>query len=192
MTTAESSATRATRGQRPLNLVPPSERRGLPGKVIGDANSGPAVRVGISLEDCRHHVHVCGPTGTGKTSLLLRMILDDVEAGRGVAAFDPAAMNHARALLPGVEFAKDAYAAAKDADALVIVTEWDEFRALDLERLAKAMRGNVLVDLRNVYDRAEAEGAGFEYSGLGRGRLDGRGARLKLVKNGDTNVKAAR
>ncbi len=115
-----------------------------------------------------------------------------IEQGATVAAFDPAAMSHARGLLPGVEFAKDAYAAAKDADALVIVTEWDEFRALDLERLAKAMRGNVLVDLRNVYDRAEAEEAGFEYTGLGRGRLDGRGARLKLVKNGDTNVKAAR
>ena len=97
------TATRATgettRPQRRLNLVPPSERGGLPGKVIGVANSGPAVRVGISLGDCRHHLHVCGPTGTGKTSLLLRMILDDVQAGRGVAAFDPAKGDLIRDLL---------------------------------------------------------------------------------------------
>ncbi|GLY97459.1 type IV secretory system conjugative DNA transfer family protein [Actinoplanes sp. NBRC 103695] len=99
MTTAESSAAPATRAQRRLHLVPPSERRGLPGKVIGVANSGPVVRVGISLQDCRHHLHVCGPTGTGKTSLLLRMILDDVQAGRGVAAFDPAKGDLIRDLL---------------------------------------------------------------------------------------------
>ena len=55
-------------------------------------------------------------------------------------------------------------------DALVIVTEWDEFRALDLQSLARAMRGKVLVDLRNVYDRAEAERAGLRYFGVGRGR----------------------
>ncbi|WP_431937087.1 type IV secretory system conjugative DNA transfer family protein [Micromonospora sp. RP3T] len=85
--------------QRRLHLIPPAERGGLPGKVIGVANSGPAMRVGIALDDCRHHLHVCGPTGTGKTSLLLRMILDDVEAGRGVAAFDPAKGDLIRDLL---------------------------------------------------------------------------------------------
>ena len=69
-----------------------------------------------------------------------------------------------------VEFADDAYAAAADADALVIVTEWDEFRALDLDQVAAAMRGKVLVDLRNVYDREEAEEAGLAYYGVGRGR----------------------
>ena len=115
-----------------------------------------------------------------------------VESGASVAAFDPAAMNHAKGLLPDIEFARDAHAAVKDADALVIVTEWDEFRALDLDRIAKGMRGRVIVDLRNVYDRAEAEEAGFEYYGLGRGRIAGSGARLKLVSNGDAGVKAAR
>lgn len=82
-----------------LNLVPPSQRQGLGGKVIGVANVGPAVGVGVALEDCRHHLHVCGPTGTGKTSLLLRLIADDVEAGRGVAAFDPAKGDLIRDLL---------------------------------------------------------------------------------------------
>jgi UDPglucose 6-dehydrogenase len=114
-----------------------------------------------------------------------------LEQGARVAAFDPVAIDNARRLLPGTEFAKDAYAAAKGADALVVVTEWDEFRGLDLDRFAKAMRGNVIVDLRNVYNRADAEAAGFEYVGLGRGRLDRRAARLKLVKNGNENVKAA-
>ena len=60
-----------------------------------------------------------------------------------------------------------------DADALVIVTEWDEFRALDLDELAKRMRGNILVDLRNVWDPKEAERAGFAYVGIGRGKLPG-------------------
>jgi len=71
----------------------------LGGKVIGVANAGPRVRVGISLADCRHHIYVCGPTGTGKTVLLENMILDDVEAGRGVAAFDPAKGDLIRDLL---------------------------------------------------------------------------------------------
>jgi UDPglucose 6-dehydrogenase len=56
---------------------------------------------------------------------------------------------------------------------LVIVTEWDEFRALDLERIAASLRGKVLVDLRNVYDRSEAEAAGLVYYGIGRGRPAG-------------------
>ena len=115
-----------------------------------------------------------------------------VDSGASVAAFDPAAMGHARGLLPDIEFAKEAHAAVKGADALVIVTEWDEFRALDLDRIAKGMRGRVIVDLRNVYDRSEAEEAGFEYYGLGRGRIAGNGARLKLVSNGDAGVTAAR
>ena len=60
-------------------------------------------------------------------------------------------------MLSGIEFADDAYAAADGADALVIVTEWDEFRALDLERIAASLRGKILIDLRNVYDRSDAE-----------------------------------
>ncbi len=90
--------------------------------------------------------------------------------GATVSAFDPVASGQARPLLPQVEFAADALAAVRDADALVIVTEWDEFRALDLSELVAAMRGNVLVDLRNVYDRSEAERAGLEYFGIGRGQ----------------------
>ena len=95
-----------------------------------------------------------------------------IEGGAEVAAFDPVATEQARPLLTGIEFAPNAHAAAKDADALVIVTEWDEFRALDLSELAAVMRGNILVDLRNVYDRVEAERAGLVHFGIGRGEAD--------------------
>jgi UDPglucose 6-dehydrogenase len=95
-----------------------------------------------------------------------------VERGATVSAFDPVARHQAEQILSGIEFADDAYAAADGADALVIVTEWDEFRALDLDRIASALRGKILIDLRNVYDRSEAEEAGLTYYGVGRGRAD--------------------
>ncbi len=95
-----------------------------------------------------------------------------VERGATVSAFDPVATEQAEKVLSGVEFANDAYVAADGADALVIVTEWDEFRALDLERIASSLRGKVLVDLRNVYDREEAKEAGLRYYGIGRGSFD--------------------
>jgi len=95
-----------------------------------------------------------------------------VERGASVSAFDPVAREQAEKIFSGIQFADDAYTAAEGADALVIVTEWDEFRALDLERIAGSLRGKVLVDLRNVYDRNEAEAAGLIYYGVGRGRTE--------------------
>ena len=91
-----------------------------------------------------------------------------IEQGASIIAFDPAAMEQARPVIPGLTCASDAYAVAEGADALVIVTEWDEFRGLDLDRLAGRMKGRLLVDLRNVYDPDEAERAGLEYRGIGR------------------------
>ena len=102
----------------------------------------------------------------------LPLIKGLVERGAEVSAFDPVARHQAEQLLGGIEFAADAQAAAAGADALVIVTEWDEFRALDLATIAASMRGRVLVDLRNVYDREEAEEAGLAYVGIGRGRVE--------------------
>ncbi|UVO51440.1 UDP-glucose/GDP-mannose dehydrogenase family protein [Sphingomonas sp. SUN019] len=90
------------------------------------------------------------------------------DAGVTVRAFDPEGMEAARGLMPDITYCSDAYDAAAGADAVVIVTEWDAFRALDLSRLAAAVAVPVLVDLRNVYDRAEAEKAGFAYSSIGR------------------------
>ena len=89
--------------------------------------------------------------------------------GASVAAYDPVGREQAEPLLPGVEFAANAYEAAAGADALVIVTEWDEFRALDLRRIRQIMAGAALVDLRNIYDRQAVEDAGLTYRGVGRG-----------------------
>ena len=91
-----------------------------------------------------------------------------LEQGASVVAYDPASMERAQPLLAGMECAKSAEEVAEAADALVIVTEWDEFRAINLDKIAKRMRGKVLVDLRNVYDRDEAERAGFDYRSIGR------------------------
>jgi UDPglucose 6-dehydrogenase len=95
-----------------------------------------------------------------------------LERGAEVSAYDPVAREQAERVFKGIEFADDAYAAAAGADALVIVTEWDEFRALDLEKIAGSLRGRILVDLRNVYDRDDAEEAGLAYFGIGRGRIE--------------------
>jgi UDPglucose 6-dehydrogenase len=89
-------------------------------------------------------------------------------AGATVRAYDPAAMELARPLLPGVTFAADAYDCATGADALVIVTEWEVFRALDTGRLRQQMRAPVLVDFRNIYRPDEMREAGFVYHGIGR------------------------
>ena len=94
-----------------------------------------------------------------------------LERGAEVIAFDPVAHEQAEKVLSGITYASDAQSVAEDADALVVVTEWDEFRALDLGTLAGKMRGKVLVDLRNVYDPEDARRAGLAYSGIGRGRL---------------------
>src|SRR5258705_646555 len=94
-----------------------------------------------------------------------------VESGADVIAFDPVAREQAEKVLPKIAYAPSAEQVADAADALVIVTEWDEFRALDLDDLAARMRGRALVDLRNVWDPQEAERAGFVYVGIGRGKL---------------------
>jgi UDPglucose 6-dehydrogenase len=90
--------------------------------------------------------------------------------GATVTAYDPVGREQAEPILPGISFARSAEDVAEGADALVIVTEWDEFRALDLSAMAKRMRGRMLVDLRNIYDRMDAEQAGLEYRGIGRGQ----------------------
>ena len=90
------------------------------------------------------------------------------DAGAKVRAFDPAAMHEAQPLLPGVTWCEDAYDVAKGADVLVLITEWNEFRALDLDRIAAVMIAPVLVDLRNVYRPDEVRAAGFKYSSIGR------------------------
>ena len=90
------------------------------------------------------------------------------ERGAHVRAFDPQGQKHASSLLPGVEWCLNALDAARGAHVLAVVTEWNEFRALDLAAARKAMAGNVLVDMRNVFEPDFARNAGFDYTGIGR------------------------
>lgn len=91
-----------------------------------------------------------------------------VDAGVSVAAYDPEGMEQARPLMPEVEMKDDPYAAIEGADAVVIVTEWNVFRALDLNRVKQLAKAPVLVDLRNIYKPSDMREAGFEYTSVGR------------------------
>jgi UDPglucose 6-dehydrogenase len=93
-----------------------------------------------------------------------------IDAGAEVTAYDPEGMGLAKEIMPAVTMANSSYNAAKDADAVVIVTEWDAFRALDLKKLADVMKGNVLVDLRNIYNPSEVAQTSFTYTSVGRNR----------------------
>ena len=93
-----------------------------------------------------------------------------IERGAEVVAFDPVGHEQAAPLLPDIRFAATPEEVADAADAVVVVTEWDEFRGLSLHDLARRMRGNALLDLRNIYGQQEAERAGLRHFGIGRGR----------------------
>ena len=144
---------------------------------VNDARkSGMAMRI----------LKACGGSVQGKTIAVLGLTFkpetDDMrdapsvpivhrlaEQGASIHAFDPVGMGQARSLLPSeVVFCDSAYEAAAAADALVIVTEWNEFRALAPERLAQTMRGKLVIDLRNVFDPAAMAAAGFDYQSIGR------------------------
>jgi len=89
------------------------------------------------------------------------------DGGARVRAYDPEGMSGARALMPDIAYADDPYACAEGADALVIVTEWNAFRALDWTVLAERMPGRTVVDLRNVYRPEDVTRHGFRYVGIG-------------------------
>ncbi|MDQ3806011.1 MAG: UDP-glucose/GDP-mannose dehydrogenase family protein [Acidobacteriota bacterium] len=92
-----------------------------------------------------------------------------VERGARVRAYDPVAVPQARGVLPAeVEYAEDEYAAVQGADALVFVTEWNQFRALNMERVKSLMRAPKIADLRNIYEPAAMRDLGFDYVGVGR------------------------
>ncbi|MFV1920936.1 UDP binding domain-containing protein, partial [Sphingomonas sp. MJ1 (PH-R8)] len=99
-------------------------------------------------------------------ALAIVQVLED--AGATVRAYDPEGMDAARTLMPDLVYTDSAYAAAEGACAVVIATEWDAFRALDLKRLKGLLTQPVMVDLRNVYQPATVEAAGFTYCGVGR------------------------
>ncbi len=166
-----------------LALVRIAQEAGAPSRLVetvvavNDARkSGMAARV----------VAACGGSVRGKVIAVLGLTFkpetDDMrdapsvpiiarlaQDGALIRAYDPEGMEQARPLLPGsVAYCSDAMDAITGADALVLITEWNEFRALAPERLRAAMRGAVVVDLRNVYDPAAMRAAGFAYHGVGR------------------------
>lgn len=97
------------------------------------------------------------------------VILPELQkAGAKIAAHDPIAQEQAEKILTGIQWEQDPYAVAKDADILVIITEWNEYRQLDLERVAAGMKQKHLVDLRNIYKPADVEPYGFHYVSIGR------------------------
>jgi UDPglucose 6-dehydrogenase len=133
----------------------------------------------------RKVVHALGGDAQGKVVALLGLTFkantDDMrdspslaivralqDAGVSVRAYDPEGMEQAAKLLDNVTYCSDAYEAIDGADAAVIATEWDDFRALDFERAKELMRQHVLVDLRNLYDRDDLEWLGFRYVAVGR------------------------
>jgi len=130
-------------------------------------------------------VAACGGSVKGKTVAVLGLtfkpntddmrdspsldILPALQAeGAKIVAYDPEGMHEAKSMLPGVELAKDAYSAMEGADCALIITEWNEFRALQLDRVKKLLKKPIIVDLRNCYAPADMKAAGFEYTSIGR------------------------
>jgi UDPglucose 6-dehydrogenase len=97
----------------------------------------------------------------------IEVIRDLLARGIAVRAFDPVAMAGARELLPGVTYCADPYEAARGADGIALITEWNVFRRLDMDRVRAEMRTPILVDGRNIYDAAEMAALGFAYVGIG-------------------------
>ncbi|HMK68271.1 MAG TPA: UDP-glucose/GDP-mannose dehydrogenase family protein [Stellaceae bacterium] len=145
-------------------------------------------------------VKACGGSVAGKTLAILGLAFkpntDDMreapsltivptlqELGAEIRAFDPEGMTEAKKLLPGIAFATDAYDAMRGADAAVLLTEWNEFRALDLERVKSLLKTPTLIDLRNVYKPTEMAAAGFFYFSIGRRPVEPGRAGLRAVAN---------
>ena len=85
-----------------------------------------------------------------------------------VKVYDPVAMDNCKKIYPEIEYSKSSYEAAGDADALLIVTEWNEFRNIDLKRLKKVLVEPVILDLRNIFEPERVSELGFKYFGVGR------------------------
>ena len=166
-----------------LALVRIAQDFGAPSRLVEQVvlvNDARKASMAVRIE------HACGGSVRGKTIAVLGLTFkpetDDmrdspslpivsrlVEDGAMVRAFDPEGIEQARNLLPPeIVYCESALDAAAGADALVVITEWNEFRAIEPAQLSAAMRGRVIVDLRNIYDPAAMRQAGFDYRGIGR------------------------
>ena len=165
-----------------LALIRTAQEHGAPSRIVETV---------MAVNDSRKRamadkvVAACGGSVQGKRIAVLGLTFkpntDDMrdapsraiiaalqEGGAPIRAYDPQGMNEARALLAGVDYASDPYACAEGADALVIVTEWELFRALDLKRLHGVMAVPTVVDLRNIYRPDTMRDCGFTYVSVGR------------------------
>ncbi|MEI6740348.1 MAG: UDP-glucose/GDP-mannose dehydrogenase family protein [Gemmatimonadaceae bacterium] len=165
-----------------LALVRTAQEYGAPARIVETVVQVNDTRKGAMASRV---MQACGGSVRGKTVAVLGVAFkpntDDMrdapslaivpalqDAGATIRAFDPAAMHEAEGLLPGVTWCSDAYDAATGADVAVLITEWNEFRALDLDRFGALMRTRAMVDLRNVYRPDDVRAAGFTYSSIGR------------------------
>jgi len=111
-------------------------------------------------------------TNDVRESCSIAIIQGLLTQGAKVKAFDPVAMEEARALLPTLELGVDPYDVAKGSDAIALLTEWNQFRRLDLERIKSLLSRPIFIDLRNVYDPDHMKRLGFDYSCVGRARIE--------------------
>jgi UDPglucose 6-dehydrogenase len=128
-------------------------------KLVGDLEGKTIAILGLAFKP---------ETDDMREAPAIDIITGLLERGATVQAYDPVAMSEAAKVLPKVSYANDEYEAVTDADALVFVTEWNQFRALDMGRIRDLMKSPRIADLRNIYDPADMRELGFEYVGVGR------------------------
>jgi len=158
-----------------------AERSGVDFTLLREAEKINRKRIDQFMEKIRRALWVVKGKQVAVLGLAFKPNTDDIRfapsidlielllaEGAHVRAYDPEAMEKARAALPALELSESAYEAAKDAEALIIATEWDEFRKLDWERVHQAMARPLVLDARNLLSPAEMKASGFEYVSVGR------------------------
>ena len=154
---------------------------GVPMRIVAASIEANDAQLDVAVQKVRsllkgrapHTVAVLGlsfkpETDDMRAAPSLGIIRGLIEQGATVCAYDPVAMTEAQRIMPGVEYATDVYAAVSGADALVFVTEWNQFRALDMTRIRDLMKHPRIADLRNICDPTDMRELGFEYVGVGR------------------------
>jgi len=128
-------------------------------KLVGDLAGKKIGVLGLSFKP---------ETDDMRESPAIDIVHSMIERGATVRAFDPVAMDEAKHFIDGIEYATDEYDAIAGADALVIITEWNQFRALDMEKVKQLLKAPKIADLRNIYEPSDMRELGFEYIGVGR------------------------
>lgn len=165
-----------------IALLRTAEEAGVPLSVVNSVIQANAARKDAMADKI---IHALDGKLSGKTIAVLGLAFkpntDDMRdapsltiiprlqnEGAIINAYDPEAMNEARDMLSGITYTEDAYACVKDCDALVIITEWDQFRALDMARVKTALKAPYIIDLRNIYNPDDMADMGFNYTSIGR------------------------